>query len=176
MDLESLQKKLIEVIREANPKDVEEAEVTWQALFITLLSLDGLMSAGQVTDTLSEDSPIYDSLAKGYSGLHWLTHPALQYDDDDKQDVYCFESVMTAVIALTVRRDAYDPFSAEQIKDMITKMTGALASLITLLVVTRAKDMPVEKKRAIGTGIASGLSAALNRELAMYDKALGELN
>ncbi len=176
MDLENLQKKLIEVIREANPKDVEEAEITWQAVFLTLLSIDGLMSAGQVTDTLSEDSLTYDALAKGYSGLHWLTHPALQYNDDDKQDVYCFESVLTAMVALTVRRDAYDPFSAEQIKDMIVKMTGAIASVVTLLVVTRAKEMPIEKKRAIGTGIASGLSAALNRELAMYDKALGELN
>lgn len=176
MDLESLQKKLIAVIRETDIKDVAEAEIAWQAFFITLLSLDGLMSAGQVTDTLSEDSPIYDSLAKGYSGLHWLTHPALQYNDDDKQDVYCFESVLTAVVALAVRRDAYDPFSAEQIKDMVAKMTGAIASLVTLLVVTRAKTMPVEKKRAIGTSIASGLSAALNRELAMYDKAMGELN
>jgi hypothetical protein len=176
MNSDELHENINNLLREADLTNVTDAELAWQAFFVTTLALDGFMSGYQTTDTLTADSPIQDALARSYVGLHWLTHPALAYGEEDKDTVPMFSDVLSGAICLAVRRHQYDPFNEEQIKSLVTSSIAAVSSLVTLLAVSGQDAMGVEKKKAVGKSIASGLSAALNRELAMYDKALGELN
>lgn len=176
MNPEQLHENINNLLREANPGNITEAELAWQAFFVTTLALDGYMSGYQTTDTLTIDSPIQDSLAKSYVGLHWLTHPALEYGEEDKDTVPMFANVLSGAVILALRRHRHDPFNAEQIKSLIETSIATVSSLVTFLAVSGQDTMSLEKKKAVGKSIASGLSAALNRELAMYDKALGELN
>lgn len=176
MNSEELHENINNLLREADLTNITDAELTWQAFFVTTLALDGYMSGYQTTDALTIESPIQDALAKSYVGLHWLTHPALEYGEEDKDTVPMFANVLSGAICLAVRRHQYDPFNEEQIKSLVISSIAAVSSLVTLLAVSGRDEMDVEKKKAVGKSIASGLSAALNRELAMYDKALGELN
>jgi hypothetical protein len=176
MNSEELHENIANLLREADLKNITDAELAWQAFFITTLALDGYMSGYQTTDTIDTSSPVHDSLAQSYIGLHWLAQPALAYGEEDAETVPMFANVLAGAVHLAVRRHAYDPFNPEQLKSLITSSIGTVASLVTLLVVSGCTEMNVEKKKAVGTSIASGLAAALNRELEMYDKALGELN
>ena len=176
MNEEEFQEKLSSLINGMDPKTLEDAETLFVNLISSACVIDGYMSVAEGIDPIMPGNPIREDLLKAYYSLHVLAHPLLSVKDEADGTMRPIQDILTALFCLIVRRHQFAPLSAEQIKKSVLDISGMLASFVVVMVVSRQKELSRDDQKTVANRIAGGVSAAINKELSMYVKEIGESN